>query len=125
LAQLLSVQLVVLQKRHDFEFSIADGSIFDPGPDVDEKAGAFMDTAAIMSNMDLVISSDTAVPHVAGALGVPIWVALPHVPDWRWLLNRSDSPWYPTMRLFRQPSLGDWDTVFEQLAAALRQQYGL
>ena len=64
--------------------------------------GAFMDTAAIMMNLDLVITSDTSVAHLAGALGVPVWVVLPFVPDWRWLLDRSDSPWYPTMRLFRQ-----------------------
>jgi len=81
-----------------------------------------MDTAAIMKNLDLVISSDTAVPHLAGALGVPVWVALPHVPNWRWLLERSDSPWYPTMRLFRQKKPGNWAGVFEELVAALRER---
>jgi tetratricopeptide (TPR) repeat protein len=81
--------------------------------------GAFMDTAAIMMNLDLVITSDTSVAHLAGALGVSVWVALPFVPDWRWLLDRSDSPWYPTMRLFRQKRLGDWAAVFLEIKAAL------
>jgi len=79
-----------------------------------------MDTAAVMKSLDLVISSDTAVPHMAGALGVPIWLPLPLAPDWRWLLNRDDSPWYPTMRLFRQRRAGDWNEVFERMAAELR-----
>src|SRR4029434_1649904 len=89
------------------------------GTDIDETHGAFMDTAAIMMNLDLVITSYTSAAHVAGALGVPVWVALPFVPDWRWLLDRSDSPWYPTMRLFRQKKAEDWAGVFEEIEAAL------
>ena len=85
---------------------MTDLSIIDLGDDVDTIHGPFMDTAAIMMNLDLVISSDTSVPHLAGALGVPVWLALPFVPDWRWLLDRGDSPWYPTMRLFRQKDSG-------------------
>ena len=81
-----------------------------------------MDTAAVMKNLDLVITSDTSVPHLAGALGVPVWVALPFVPDWRWLWDRSDSPWYPTMRLFRQKKAGDWEGVFEEIRAALADE---
>jgi tetratricopeptide (TPR) repeat protein len=73
----------------------------------------FADAAAIVSMMDLVISSDTAVVHLAGAMGKPVWVLLQFVPDWRWLLDRDDSPWYPTMRLFRQTRPGDWGTVVE------------
>src|SRR5262249_34752126 len=96
-------------------------AIIDLGPDFDVKHGAFMDTAAVMVNLDLVISSDTSVPHLAGALGVPIWLALPYVCDWRWLLDRSDSPWYPTMRLFRQKSPGNWRDVFDEIEIALRQ----
>ena len=82
-----------------------------------------MDTAAIMQNLDLVICCDTAVAHLAGAMGVPVWVALAMGPDWRWLLERSDSPWYPTMRLFRQTRQGDWHEVFERIAEALGQMY--
>src|SRR5205085_11428292 len=76
------------------------------GGRLDEAAGPFMDTAAVMKSLDLVITSDTATAHLAGALGVPVWVALPFAPDWRWLEDRADSPWYPTMRLFRQPRPG-------------------
>ncbi len=79
----------------------------------------FMDTAAVMMSLDLVITCDTAVAHLAGALGVPAWVALPFVPDWRWLLDRDDSPWYPTMRLFRQDRRGDWQGVFQRIEVAL------
>ena len=68
----------------------------------------FADTAALIEQLDLVISVDTAVAHLAGALGKPVWVLLPCVPDWRWLLMRDDSPWYPTMRLFRQTCQGNW-----------------
>jgi len=95
-------------------------AILDLSGRLDEGTGAFMDTAAVMKNLDLVISSDTAVPHLAGALGVAVWVALPLVPDWRWLLQREDSPWYPTMRLFRQTRDGHWEDVFDRLAEALK-----
>jgi hypothetical protein len=80
----------------------------------------FTDTAAIVANLDLVISADTSVAHLAGAMGKPVWVVLPFAPDWRWMLDRSDSPWYPTMRLFRQPAAGDWPAVLAQVAAELR-----
>ncbi len=99
----------------------AEPAIIDLG-EIDKVNGAFMDTAAIMMNLDLVITSDTSVAHLAGALGVPVWVALSFVPDWRWMLDRSDSPWYPTMRLFRQKRLGDWQGVFEEIEAALRER---
>jgi hypothetical protein len=75
----------------------------------------FSDTAAILSSVDLVISSDTSVAHLAGALGKPVWVLLQYVPDWRWLLERGDSPWYPTARLFRQPKIDDWESVIRQV----------
>ncbi|HSZ56384.1 MAG TPA: tetratricopeptide repeat protein [Tepidisphaeraceae bacterium] len=80
----------------------------------------FAQTAALIANLDLVITIDTAVAHLAGAMGKPLWVMLQYVPDWRWLLHRSDSPWYPTMRLFRQPRPGDWGAVASQIATALR-----
>ena len=81
---------------------------------------SLLDTAAVMQLVDLVITSDTSIAHLAGALGRPVWVVLKHMPDWRWMLGRDDSPWYPTMRLFRQPRPGDWSEVFERVAAALR-----
>jgi ADP-heptose:LPS heptosyltransferase len=68
---------------------------------------------------DLIITSDTAVAHLAGALGVRTWVALKYVPDWRWFRDREDSPWYPSMRLFRQEAVADWDGVFQRIKAAL------
>jgi hypothetical protein len=83
--------------------------------DTDEIA----DTAATIANLDLVITVDTMVAHLAGALGVPVWLMLHFAADWRWLLDRLDSPWYPTMRLFRQKRPGDWDAVVAEVAAAL------
>jgi ADP-heptose:LPS heptosyltransferase len=79
----------------------------------------FADTAAVVSLLDLVISVDTALVHLAGALGKPVWIMLPAGPDWRWLLERDDTPWYPTARLFRQPRLGYWESVVERLRQAL------
>jgi Tfp pilus assembly protein PilF len=125
LAELPTVRLISLQKSpglDELRLAIAGGLIVSDLGDIDRSQGAFLDTAAIMANLDLVISSDTAVPHLAGALGVPVWVALPFVPDWRWLLERSDSPWYPTMRLFRQRQPGDWVTVFRELRGALQKE---
>jgi hypothetical protein len=80
----------------------------------------FSDTAAIISLMDLVISSDTSIVHLAGALGKPVWILLQYVPDWRWLLGREDSPWYPTARLFRQDATRQWDNVIARVHAASR-----
>lgn len=85
------------------------------GPDLT----SFMDTAALIENLDLLIGVDTSVVHVAGALGKPTWTLLPTNSDWRWMMDRSDSPWYPTMRLFRQDALGDWDGVVERVREAL------
>ncbi len=81
----------------------------------DEGNNAFIDTAAVIMNCDLVITSDTVIAHLAGALGKPVWVALKYIPDWRWMLKRSDSPWYPTMILYRQKDLNNWDTVFSSI----------
>jgi tetratricopeptide (TPR) repeat protein len=87
--------------------------------DYTEEIHDFSDTAALIENLDLVISVDTAVAHLAGALGKPVWTLLPDSPDWRWMLNRNDSPWYPTMRLFRQPSPGDWGSVMDNVEKEL------
>lgn len=82
----------------------------------------FNDTAALISLMDVVITVDTAVAHLAGALGKPVWVLLPYSPDWRWLLERQDSPWYQSARLFRQPAIGDWESVINQVQQVLETQ---
>ncbi len=87
-----------------------------------DKLTNFAETAAIVEQVDLVISIDTAVAHLAGALGKPVWTLLPFGGEWRWLFRREDTPWYPSMRLFRQNILGDWRPVFQRLAAALTQQ---
>jgi hypothetical protein len=123
LGQVSGVRLISLQKgagseqlgevRERFEVS--------EFPQLDDQGGAFMDTAAVIENLDLVITSDSAVAHLAGALGRPVWLVLSAVGEWRWLLERSDSPWYPTMRLFRQSRLDQWDEVFQRMAEALRE----
>ena len=88
-------------------------------PDLSPRLADFADTAALVANLDLVVTVDTAVAHVAGALGVPCWVLLPYAPDWRWGVGRTDTPWYASLRLFRQASPGDWDGVVGAVAAAL------
>ncbi len=123
LAQVPGVQLYSLQKGFGSEqLQGLDGRlrIIDLGSRADNETGAFMDTAAIMKNLDLVITSDTAGAHLAGALGVPVWVALRISPDWRWLFAGESCPWYPTMRLFRQTEFGNWQPVFDRMAAELR-----
>ena len=87
--------------------------------DVGAQLQDFAATAALMEALDLVVTVDTSVAHLAGALGRPVWILLPFCPDWRWLLQRTDSPWYPTARLYRQPAPGDWDTVLAQVRADL------
>ena len=122
LAGVPNVRLISLQRGLGTEqiAKVADRfEVIELGDEVDQAAGAFMDTAAIMKVLDLVITSDTATAHLAGALGVPVWMATPFSPDWRWLLVREDSPWYPTMRLFRQPEWGDWASVFKRIAEEL------
>jgi hypothetical protein len=86
-----------------------------------EELTDFADAAALIENLDLVISVDTAVAHLAGALGKPVWIILPWVADWRWLQDREDSPWYPTARLFRQTEPGDWAPVIERVAAEIQR----
>jgi ADP-heptose:LPS heptosyltransferase len=79
------------------------------------------ETAGLVENLDLVIAVDTSVAHLAGAMGKLVWVMLPAAPDWRWMLGREDSPWYPSMRLFRQEKRGEWASVIERMAEALRE----
>ncbi len=121
LAEVPGVRLISLQKGASVaELAMAgETPIAHLGEDFDTAHGAFMDTAAVMMSLDLVITSDTSMAHLAGALGVPVWVALPYAADWRWFLDRSNSPWYPTMRLFRQQAAGEWESAFEEMKAAL------
>jgi len=81
----------------------------------------FADTAAVIGELDLVITVDTAVAHLAGAMAKPLWLLVPHIQDWRWLRGRNDSPWYPTARLFRQPQIGDWDGAIATMAKELAE----
>jgi hypothetical protein len=125
LAQVPGVRLISLQKPPGTEQLAEVRELFpvtDFGDELDQ-GGAFLDTAAVMKNLDLVITSDTATAHLAGALSVPVWVALRFAPDWRWMRGRPDSPWYPTMRLFRQRKPGDWHGVFEEIKDALCHRF--
>jgi hypothetical protein len=114
------IEVVSLQT----EMRSADAAFLAAAPQVrsiaDELAD-FSDTAAVISLLDLVISVDTSVAHLAGALGKPVWILTPFSPDWRWLLGRADSPWYPTARLFRQPRRGDWPSVIGAVCEELRK----
>lgn len=120
LAALPGVRLISLQKHHGLEqLAATPKGLRLETPELDTGADAFVDTAAVMQNLDLIVTSDTSIAHLAGAMGRPVWVALQHVPDWRWQLGREDCPWYPTMRLFRQSKRGDWEGVFDRMAQAL------
>jgi hypothetical protein len=121
LARVPDVTLVSLQKGAGAEQLAAApfrDRVLDLGEDFDYGADAFLDAAAVISMLDLVITTDTALAHLAGALGRPVWTLLHGSPDWRWLVGREDSPWYPTMRLFRTRSEG-WPEVVRAVVAAL------
>jgi Tfp pilus assembly protein PilF len=123
LTRIPQVRLISLQYRDGVDQLArlpADVKIETLGDDFNSGPDAFIDTAAVMANLDLIISSCTSIPHLAGALGRPTWIVLKHVDDWRWLLDREDSPWYPTMRLFRQPKRDDWTSVFSKIERELR-----
>jgi hypothetical protein len=118
LANVRNVRFYALQK----ELTLAQTrrlpssvNLIDFGPDLQD----FVETAAAIANLDLVIAVDTSIAHLAGALGKPVWTLLPFHADWRWMLSRSDSPWYPTMRLLRQPRPDDWPTLLQHVAAEL------
>lgn len=112
------VQLFSLQK----DCTAAEGEVLSRwgAENLADELTDFDATAAVVTNLDLVVSCDSSVAHLAGSLARPVWVALPFAPDWRWLTQREDSPWYPTMRLFRQPRPGEWRAVFERVARALQ-----
>jgi FkbM family methyltransferase len=126
LGRLKGVHFFSLQKlpaAEDLSTLAGRLEVVDLGRDIDERTGAFVETAAVLKNLDLLICCDTAIAHVAGALGVPVWLTLCIVPDWRWLTSAETSPWYPTMRLFRQTTPGDWAGVMTRIATALQQQF--
>ncbi len=114
-ARFLSIQRDV--RSADAGALAAESRVTHVGGELDD----FADTAAVIALADLVITVDTAVAHLAGAMGRPVWVLLPFAPDWRWTLEGETTPWYPTARLFRQTSLGDWDGVIARVAAELRR----
>ena len=119
LANIPGVRLISLQKGEAVqELAGSTFSVVDLGAPY--QAGDWLDTLGIVSQLDLVVACDTAIVHLAGALGKPVWIALPFAADWRWLMNRDDSPWYPTLRLFRQSKPNDWAGVFDRMAKSLR-----
>jgi len=118
LAQVKGARLFSLQKDladlRDRETLRQMGAV-----DLSDHLDDLSDTAGVIANLDLVISVDTAVLHLAGAMGKPVWGLIPYSPDWRWMLRREDSPWYPTLRLFRQARPGDWPGVIEKVASEM------
>ena len=125
LADIAGVRLISLQKALGDE-QIGEVAFRDRietlGEHFDEEGGAFADTAAVMMSLDLMVCPNTAISHLAGALGRPVFLALPRAGDWRWLLGRDDTPWYPTMRLFRQTTSGDWSDVITRMARAIQER---
>jgi len=123
LSTLPDVTLVSLQKgdgEHELATCADRYVVFNH---LDDEHGAFMDTVALMKELDLIITADTSIAHIAGALGCQTWVLLPYAADWRWFLERSDSPWYPTVRLFRQQTPGDWDGVMKEVYDAFMIEF--
>jgi tetratricopeptide (TPR) repeat protein len=119
LSRLANVRLISLQKGFGAQQLASLPAVESLGEDFDSGPDAFLDSAAVMQSLDLVITLDSALAHLAGALGRPVWVALKQVPDWRWFLGRSDSPWYPSMTLFRQTTDGDWAGVFAEMESQI------
>ena len=118
------VEIISLQK----EVRASDAALLASRPDIrhfGDELRDFADTAALIESMDMVISIDTSVAHLAGAMGKPLWMMLPYNPDWRWMIDRDDCLWYPSARLFRQTAIGDWASVVRRVGAALRERYAL
>lgn len=125
IARLPSVRLISLQKGLGLEQLKQlprDMCIEELGPQFDAGETGFLDTAAVMESLDLIITCDTSLAHLAGALGRPTWVTLKHVSDWRWLTDREDTPWYASVRLFRQRRPGDWLSVFDSMWSKLKDR---
>ena len=124
LAKVPGVRLISLQKGYGSEQVQKQNpglKVSELESERDPQTETFVDTAAIIRHLDLVITVDTAIAHLAGGLGVPVWVALSQIVDWRWMAQREDCPWYPSMRLFRQTHLGEWDPVFGRMAGELHR----
>lgn len=124
LADIPDLRLISLQQgpgRTQIAAQTWQSRLLDLGPEIDQD-GAFLDSAAILATVGFLITSDTALAHLAGALGVPAWLALAHVPDWRWGLSGDRCGWYPSLRLFRQKSPGDWGPVFDQIAISINEE---
>jgi hypothetical protein len=124
LAPLMSVpqlKYISLQKHvgEDQLDTVSFGNRIIRLPDLDSGRDAFLDTAAVLKSVDLLVTSDTAIAHLSGALGVPTWLCLMHEPDWRWMGRGSGTPWYGSVRLFRQPTSGDWASVYTEVAGQL------
>lgn len=124
MSQLPGVQLISLQMQHGLDQleTLRDEINLLTFPDLDMQTGPFMDTAALVKSLDLVISCDTALTHLAGALGTRVWLATAFSADWRWMIERSDSPWYPTVQIYRQQSPGNWDSVFADMYRDMQLQ---
>jgi hypothetical protein len=123
LSNIDGVRLISLQKNEGLEQlkNLPEGMRVEILPDdFDSGENSFLDSAAMMNCVDLVITSDTALTHLAGALGVKTWLPLKYVPEWRWMLDRNDSPWYPNHRLFRQTTRDDWASVFKEMEYELK-----
>jgi rfaE bifunctional protein nucleotidyltransferase chain/domain len=121
LATLEGVEVYSLQKGFGAEeLKTVRFPMTDLRAQLDELGGTFQNTAAVIQALDLIVTCDSAVAHLAGALGVPVWIPLSGLSDWRWLREREDTPWYPTMRLFRQSKLGEWASVFERIRAEVQ-----
>ena len=126
LAALPNVTLYSLQQKEGLDqlkdiSSLFNIHIFDDSFDVTH--GSFIDTAAVIQNLDLVISTDTATAHLAGALGKPVWLLLPYASDWRWILGKKESPWYPTMHIFKQSEPFDWESVIDDVLDVFKKEY--
>lgn len=121
LSGLENVTFVSLQLGEKAQIDVARGLKDMTILDVGEFIADFSDSAALLKNLDLLITVDSAPAHLAGALNLPVWIMITAIPDWRWLLEREDSPWYPSMRLFRQPKIGDWESVLNTIKKTLEK----
>jgi hypothetical protein len=123
----LPVDFISVQKGEptEGEFAALDQAAWGGPPIADVADGLkdWSDTAALIGALDLLVSVDTATPHLAGAMGAPVWIMNRFDPCWRWLETRADSPWYPSARLFRQPAMGDWDGVLAEVRGALAERF--